>query len=71
MIQFTYGGDGLDPMMMEGVGKPVDFNRILNLVVHTEPARYTHQGFGFVKTQKIFEVSIAQFKDVNPLYIIK
>ena len=39
VIQFTYGGDGLDPMMMEGKGKPVDFNRILDFVVHTEPAR--------------------------------
>jgi len=39
VIQFEYGGDGLDPMMMEGRGKPVDFARILNMVRHTNPAR--------------------------------
>jgi len=39
VIQFEYGGDGLDPMMMEGNGKPVDFIRILELVTHISPAR--------------------------------
>jgi len=39
VIQFKYGGDGLDPMMMEGKGKPVDFRRILENVVHLNPAR--------------------------------
>ena len=29
VIQFEYGGDGLDPMMMEGKDKPVDFSRVL------------------------------------------
>merc|ERR1719192_149886 len=32
VIQFEYGGDGLDPMMMEGRDKPVDFNRDLSHV---------------------------------------
>lgn len=32
VVQFEYGGDGLDPMMMEGKDKPVDFNRILEHV---------------------------------------
>ena len=27
IVQFTYGGDGLDPMEMEGNAKPVNFNR--------------------------------------------
>jgi len=39
VIQFEYGGDGLDPMMMEGKGKPVDFPRIMATVTHTQPAR--------------------------------
>ena len=30
VIQFVYGGDGLDPMMMEGKDKPVDFQVILD-----------------------------------------
>ena len=30
VIQFEYGGDGLDPMMMEGKDKPVDFQRVWN-----------------------------------------
>ena len=29
VIQFRYGGDGLDPMMMEGKDKPVDFARVM------------------------------------------
>ena len=32
VIQFEYGGDGLDPMMMEGKDKPVDFRRVLEHV---------------------------------------
>ena len=32
VIQFEYGGDGLDPMMMEGRDKPVDFSRDLSHV---------------------------------------
>ena len=32
VIQFEYGGDGLDPMMMEGKDKPVDFKRVLEHV---------------------------------------
>ncbi|CCF58150.1 hypothetical protein KAFR_0D05030 [Kazachstania africana CBS 2517] len=27
IVQFTYGGDGLDPMEMEGSAQPVNFNR--------------------------------------------
>ena len=30
VIQFVYGGDGLDPMMMEGKDKPVDFQVLLD-----------------------------------------
>jgi hypothetical protein len=39
VIQFEYGGDNLDPMMMEGNGKPVDFARILDLVRANHPYR--------------------------------
>ena len=37
VIQFHYGGDDLDPMMMEGRDKPVDFERILALVRASNP----------------------------------
>ena len=30
IVQFIYGGDGLDPAAMEGDSEPVDFSRILN-----------------------------------------
>ena len=30
VVQFTYGGDGLDPAAMEGKDKPVDFPRVLH-----------------------------------------
>ena len=29
IVQFVYGGDGLDPTDMEGKDKPVDFVRVL------------------------------------------
>ena len=29
IVQFVYGGDGLDPADMEGKDKPVDFTRVL------------------------------------------
>lgn len=32
IVQFTYGGDGLDPSMMEGKDKPVDFSRVMQHV---------------------------------------
>lgn len=32
IVQFEYGGDGLDPACMEGKDKPVDFRRILEHV---------------------------------------
>ena len=32
VIQFHYGGDNLDPLMMEGKDKPVDFARVLDHV---------------------------------------
>ena len=37
VIQFVYGGDGLDPMMMEGKDKPVDFQRVLEHVQAAHP----------------------------------
>ena len=37
VIQFQYGGDGLDPMMMEGKDKPVDFARVMAHVKAVTP----------------------------------
>ena len=37
IVQFVYGGDGLDPTDMEGKNKPVDFSRILELVQSNVP----------------------------------
>merc|ERR1719412_3504367 len=37
VIQFEYGGDGLDPMMMEGKDKPVDFSRVLEHIKAVSP----------------------------------
>ena len=37
VIQFQYGGDGLDPMMMEGKDKPVDFQRVLEHIQAASP----------------------------------
>ena len=30
IVQFVYGGDGLDPAAMEGKDKPVDFHRVMS-----------------------------------------
>ncbi|KAM9558342.1 DNA-directed RNA polymerase III subunit RPC1 isoform 1-T1 [Salvelinus alpinus] len=37
IIQFVYGGDGLDPAAMEGKDEPLEFNRVLDNIrsVHT------------------------------------
>ncbi len=32
IVQFIYGGDGLDPASMEGKDKPVDFQRVMEHV---------------------------------------
>ncbi len=32
IVQFIYGGDGLDPAVMEGKDKPVDFSRVMQHV---------------------------------------
>lgn len=32
IVQFKYGGDGLDPAAMEGKDKPVDFQRVMEHV---------------------------------------
>jgi DNA-directed RNA polymerase III subunit RPC1 len=37
VVQLTYGGDGLDPMMMEGKDRPVDFARVLAHVRASSP----------------------------------
>lgn len=38
IVQFVYGGDGLDPAAMEGKDKPVDFKRVLELVKAKYPS---------------------------------
>ena len=42
VIQFKYGSDGLDPMMMEGKDKPVDFHRVLEHIQAASPYRSTY-----------------------------
>ena len=39
VIQFEYGGDNLDPLMMEGKDRPVDFGRVLEHVKANHPHR--------------------------------
>ena len=39
VIQFEYGGDNLDPLMMEGKDRPVDFARVLEHVKSNHPHR--------------------------------
>ncbi|XP_026580851.1 DNA-directed RNA polymerase III subunit RPC1-like, partial [Pseudonaja textilis] len=39
IIQFIYGGDGLDPAAMEGKDEPLEFQRVLNNVRAVYPSR--------------------------------
>lgn len=39
VVQFRYGSDGLDPAMMEGKDKPVDFQRVLSHVQAKSPCK--------------------------------
>jgi DNA-directed RNA polymerase III subunit RPC1 len=38
MVQFTYGDDGLDPVMIEGDQQPVEFSRTLDHILAYKPA---------------------------------
>jgi len=40
IVQFVYGGDGLDPTDMEGKNKPVDFSRVLKVVQANQPCLF-------------------------------
>ena len=42
IVQFMYGGDGLDPTDMEGKDKPLDFNRVFS---HVQVGLVTAQCF--------------------------
>ena len=44
IVQFIYGGDGLDPAAMEGKDKPVDFTHVLHHVTvsYTVAAHICH-----------------------------
>ena len=37
IIQFVYGGDGLDPTYMEAKDRPVDFQRSLEHMIAADP----------------------------------
>ncbi|XP_015764049.1 PREDICTED: DNA-directed RNA polymerase III subunit RPC1-like [Acropora digitifera] len=39
MVQFMYGGDGLDPTDMEGKDKPLDYNRVFSHVQCSVPMK--------------------------------
>ena len=38
VVQFLYGGDGLDPISMEDNSKPVNFDRVLNCATANNPS---------------------------------
>ena len=41
IVQFKYGGDGLDPAAMEGKDKPVEFQRVMeHIKVRNLPLLY-------------------------------
>lgn len=50
IVQFTYGGDGLDPLDMEGNAQPVNFNRSWD---HANNITFTHKDVGLLPYQII------------------
>merc|ERR1719431_1656429 len=62
VIQFEYGGDNLDPMMMEGKDKPVEFDRVL----HHVKANYPHKEEDPIPPQGIMKaLECAMNDDMN------
>ena len=58
MVQFMYGGDGLDPTDMEGKDKPLDYNRVFSHVQVSLSKRMQAPraiGFLFFHTENLFE----------------
>uniref|UniRef100_A0A4W5K666 DNA-directed RNA polymerase n=1 Tax=Hucho hucho TaxID=62062 RepID=A0A4W5K666_9TELE len=43
IIQFVYGGDGLDPAAMEGKDEPLEFNRVLDNIRVSHTLNLTHR----------------------------
>lgn len=53
IIQFVYGGDGLDPTYMEAKDRPVDFQRALDHIKAASP--YTDEDpLGHIELQQAF-----------------
>merc|ERR1719431_549829 len=59
VIQFEYGGDNLDPMMMEGKDKPVEFDRVL----HHVKANYPHKEEDPIPPQGIMKALVCAMND--------
>ena len=47
IVQFKYGGDGLDPAAMEGKDKPVEFQRVMEHV-KVRNLCYLYYSIGFI-----------------------
>ncbi|XP_046382382.1 DNA-directed RNA polymerase III subunit RPC1 [Ischnura elegans] len=71
VVQFVYGGDGLDPAYMEGKDKPVDFVRVLEHVKAKSPfldedpldgASILHLAEQIVKSEQ-YNTCSKEFKD--------
>lgn len=43
VVQFTYGGDSLDPAAMEGKEKPIDYNRLLQHIKAVTTSEVRHE----------------------------
>ncbi|AGO12592.1 AaceriAER252Cp [[Ashbya] aceris (nom. inval.)] len=54
IVQFTYGGDGLDPLNMEGNAKPVNFNRSWD---HANNITFNHDDKGILPYQILEETN--------------
>ena len=51
IVEFVYGGDGLDPASMEGKSKPVEFNRVMEHIrvgVESTNVFYFHNNYLYV-----------------------
>ncbi|KAF0989788.1 hypothetical protein HZS_3789, partial [Henneguya salminicola] len=69
IVQFLYGGDGLDPIEMEGDEKPVDMSVLFNNI-KCQNYSPIESGLNFTEIMKIFNSYTSSFfKDFSPVFV--
>lgn len=65
IVQFVYGGDGLDPTAMEGKDKPVDFTRVMEHIRVTFSCLYFQESYETFDQSSSIPVGCFMMQTVN------